>query len=387
VTGFSAALCAYIERARDWGQKEVRPAGLEADRNSAPLPADHPYFAKYVTYRRQHPLPTEDDAVPEGPAVRMAVLHEENAYWDRGMGVATPGPGLPAPIVTAMGTPEQRERFLAPFRGSNKPRWAAFALTEPGGGSDTAAFRTRAIRTDRGYLLNGSKCFIGNAARADWVLVQANLDPEKGRAGQRAFFVERENPGMAGIKIEKKMGLRAYESVSFILENCEVPQENLLGGEQPARSSRSGAYGATMGALNTTRVGVAASAVGLARSAYDETLSFAGQSGAIRFARVRDRLEEMQRKLRAAWLMTLRAAWKADQKIPNIVDASMAKVFAAESAHELAATGMEIIGLQAGAGDCLVEKLFRDAKALNIVEGTGQIQRIIMARSLVGLPR
>jgi acyl-CoA dehydrogenase len=387
MSGFSSELCTYIDRARDWGQKEVRPAGLEADRNGAPLPPDHPYFTKYISYRRQNPLPAEDDAVPEGPAVRMAALHEENAYWDRGMGVAVPGPGLPTPIVTAMGTPEQRERFLGPFRGTNKPRWGAFALTEPGGGSDTAAFRTRATRTDRGYLLNGSKCFIGNAARADWVLVQANLDPEKGKAGQRAFFVEHGRAGMTGIKIEKKMGLRAYESVSFILENCEVPRENLLGGEEPTRTSRSGAYGATMGTLNTTRVGVAASAVGLARSAYDETLSFAEQSGAIRFSRIRDRLEEMWRKLRVSWLMTLRAAWKADCKIPNIVDASMAKVFAAETAHELATTGMEIIGLEAGAGDCLVEKLFRDAKALNIVEGTGQIQRMIMARSLVGLPR
>jgi acyl-CoA dehydrogenase len=387
VSSFSAALCAHIERAREWGRNEVRPAGLEADRDGAPLPVDHPYFAKYVEFRRRHPLPTDDDAISEGPAVRMAVLNEENAYWDRGMGVAAPGPGLPAPIVTALGTPEQRERFLAPFRGTRAPRWGSFALTEPGGGSDTAAFRTRATRTDRGYLLSGSKCFIGNAARADWVLIQANLDPEKGRAGQRAFFVERGNPGMTAIKIEKKMGLRAYESVSFILEECEVPHENLLGGEQPVRTSRSSAYGATMGSLNTTRVGVAASAVGLARSAYDEALNFAKQSGAIKSARVRDRLEAMQRQLRAAWLMTLRAAWMADQNIPNIVDASMAKVFAAEASHELATAGMEIVGLEAGAGDCLVEKLFRDAKALNIVEGTGQIQRIIIARNLVGLPR
>jgi len=387
VSNFSAALCVHVERLREWGQKEIRPAGLEADRNGSPLPVDHPYFVKYLDFRRQHPLATEDDAISEGPAVRMAVLQEENSYWDRGMGVAAPGPGLPMAIVAATGTPEQRERFLGPFRGAKEPRWGSFALTEPGGGSDTAAFRTRATRTDRGYVLRGSKCFIGNAARADWVLVQANLDPEKGRAGQRSFFVERGNPGMTGIKIEKKMGLRAYESVSFILDDCEVPHENLLGGERPARSSGSSAYGATMGTLNTTRVSVAASAVGVARAAYDETLAFATQSGAIKSTRVRDRLEVMRRQLRAAWLMTLRAAWKADQKIPNIVDASMAKVFAAETAHELATAGTEIVGLEAGAGDCLVEKLFRDAKALNIVEGTGQIQRIIIARNLVGLPR
>jgi acyl-CoA dehydrogenase len=387
MNGFSPALCAHIARVREWGRAEVRPAGLEADRNGAPLPADHPYFAKYMAFRREHAPALEDDSVPEGSAVQMAALNEENAYWDRGMGVAAPGPGLPSRIVATSGTPDQRERFLGLFRGTDQPRWGSFALTEPGGGSDTAAFRTRATRTDRGYLLNGAKCFIGNAARADWVLIQANLDPEKGRAGQRAFFVEHGNRGMTGIKIEKKMGLRAYESVSFILEDCEVPHENILGGERSAQASRPGAYADTMSTLNTTRVGVAASAVGMARSAYDEALGFAKASGAIRSVRVRDRLEAMQRQLRAAWLMTLRAAWKADRKIPNIVDASMAKVFAAETAQDLASAGMEIVGLEAGAGHHLVEKLFRDSKALNIVEGTGQIQRIIMGRSLVGLPR
>jgi acyl-CoA dehydrogenase len=386
MNGFSPALCGHIARAREWGRTEVRPAGLEADRNGAPLPADHPYFAKYMAFHPEYLPALEDENLPEGPAVRMAALNEENAYWDRGMGVAAPGPGLPSRIVATSGTSDQRERFLWPFRRTDRPRWGSFALTEPSGGSDTAAFRTRAVRTDRGYLLNGAKCFIGNAARADWVLVQANLDPEKGRAGQRAFFVEHGNRGMTGIKIEKKMGLRAYESVSFILEDCEVPHENILGGERPAQT-RSGAYAETMGALNTIRVGVAASAVGVARCAYEEAFAFSKVSGAIRTTRVRDRLEAMHRQLRAAWLMTLRAAWKADRKIPNIVDASMAKVFAAETAQELASAGMEIVGLEAGAGHHLVEKLFRDAKALNIVEGTGQIQRIIMGRSLVGLPR
>lgn len=385
---FSPVLHAQVERAREWGRTEVRPAGLEADRNGAPLPSDHPYFAKYIQFQALHHRSFEASDLLEGPVVQRAVLAEENAYWDRGMGVAAPGPGLPAGIVASSGTAEQRHRFLGPFQALDKPRWGAFALTEPDGGSDTAAFRTRAIRTDRGYLLNGAKCFIGNAARADWVLVQAVLEPDKGRAGQRALFVERGTPGMTGIRIEKKMGLRAYELVSFVLENCEIPRDNILGGEHPRESSeRSGAYAATMGTLNTNCVGVAASAVGLARAAYEEALAFATESGAITSVRVRDRLEAMRRQLRAAWLMTMRAAWKADQKIANVVDASMAKVFAAETAQDLASAGMEIVGLEAGAGNHLVEKLFRDAKALNIVEGTGQIQQIIIARNLVGLPR
>jgi acyl-CoA dehydrogenase len=305
------------------------------------------------------------------------------------MGVASPGAGFPSGVVNATGLPEQKEKFLGPFARMTTPKWASFALTEPGGGSDTAAFRTRAVRTDRGFVLNGAKCFIGNAARADWILVQCVLDPERGRSGQRAFFVERDRPGIVGVKIEKKMGLRSYESVSFQLEDCEIPAENLLGGEREDRPSSGGssAYGQTMGALNATRVGVAASALGVARAALDEARRFAEQSGAIRHPRVKDLLEQQLRKIRAARLMTLQAAWLVDNRQGNIVESSMAKIASAEVAQETAAIGMDIVGLEAGAGDELVEKLFRDAKALNIVEGTGQIQRVIMGRALVGLPR
>ncbi len=388
----SPELRQLVEETREWGRTEVRPAGLEADRNAAPLPPDHPYFRKFVDSGRASARAQAAEA-PEGRTVRAVVLGEESAYWDRGMGVATPGAGFPSGAVNATGTPEQKERFLGPFRELKDPHWASFALTEPGGGSDTAAFRTRATRTDRGYVLNGAKCFIGNAARADWILVQATLDPSLGRAGQRSFFVEKGNPGLIGMKIEKKMGLRAYESVSFSLQDCEVPAENLLGGEdreprEPrAPGGGTGAYGATMGALNSARVGVAASALGIARAALDEARRFAKASGSLKHPRVRDELERSLRKLRAARLATLKAGWLVDVRRTNVIESSMAKILAAEIAQEAAALGVEIVGLEAGAGDNLIEKLYRDAKALNIVEGTGQIQRVIIARQLVGLPR
>jgi acyl-CoA dehydrogenase len=386
----SPQLRALVEATRAWGREEARPAGLEADRAGAPLPVDHPYFRKFVARGAQR---ADAEPAPEGRMTQMVVLGEEAAYWDRGMGVAAPGAGFPSGMVNAAGTPEQKARFLGPFAKLTTPRWASFALTEPQGGSDTAAFRTRARKTERGYALTGAKCFIGNAARADWILVQATLDPSKGRAGQRAFFVERGAPGLTGVKIEKKMGLRAYESVSFTLENCEVPAENLLGGERAEPGPRAGGggsggdYAATMGALNATRVAVAASALGVARAAHDETRRVARESGAISHPRVRDALELMVRKIRAARLLTLQAAWLVDQRRSNIVESSMAKIATAEVAQEVSALGMEIVGLAAGAGDELVEKLFRDAKALNIVEGTGQIQRVIIGRNLVGLPR
>jgi len=385
----SPELKTLIEDTREWGRNEARPAGLEADRAAAPLPPDHPYFQKYMDRGRTRGFSNGLEPAPEGRVMQMVVLGEEAAYWDRGMGVAAPGAGFPSGMVNAAGTPEQKERFLGTFAGHTTPHWASFALTEPTGGSDTAAFRTRATRTERGYALKGAKCFIGNAARADWILVQATLDPSKGRAAQRAFFVEKGTPGLTGMKIEKKMGLRSYESVSFVLDDCEVPIDNLLGGErtEEKRGSGSGAYATTMGALNATRVAVAASALGVARAAYEEARRFAKEAGSIRSPRVRDKLEFMLRKIRGARLMTLQAAWLADNRTANILESSMAKIITAEVAQETAALGMEIVGLEAGAGDSIVEKLFRDAKALNIVEGTGQIQRVIMARNLVGLPR
>lgn len=385
----SPELKTLIEDTREWGKSEARPAGLEADRAGAPLPVDHPYFQKYMDRGRTRGFANGLEPAPEGRVMQMVALGEEAAYWDRGMGVAAPGAGFPSGMVNAAGTPEQKERFLGPFARHTTPHWASFALTEPTGGSDTAAFRTRATRTEKGYVLKGAKCFIGNAARADWILVQATLDPSKGRAAQRAFFVEKGTPGLTGMKIEKKMGLRSYESVSFVLDDCEVPIENLLGGErtEEKRGSGSGAYATTMGALNATRVAVAASALGVARAAYEEARRFAKEAGSIRSQRVRDKLELMLRKIRGARLMTLQAAWLADNRAANIVESSMAKIVTAEVAQETSALGMEIVGLEAGAGDSIVEKLFRDAKALNIVEGTGQIQRVIMARNLVGLPR
>jgi acyl-CoA dehydrogenase len=390
----SPELMEHVEATREWGRSEVRPAGLEADRNAAPLPPEHPYFRRFVDSGRASARAEASDA-PEGRMLRGVILGEEGAYWDRGMGVATPGAGFPSGAVNAGGTDEQKEQFLGPFKQLTEPKWASFALTEPGGGSDTAAFRSRAQRTDKGWVLNGAKCFIGNAARAEWILVQATLDPSKGRAGQRSFFVEKNTPGLTGMRIEKKMGLRAYESVSFSLEDCEIPAENILGGEtrkertegEGAAGRGSSAYGATMGALNSARVGVAASALGIARAASDEARRFATESGAIKHPRVRDALERVLRKLRAARLATLKAGWLVDVRRTNIVESSMAKILAAEIAQEAGALGMEIVGLEAGAADELIEKLFRDAKALNIVEGTGQIQRVIIARQLVGLPR
>ncbi len=380
-----------LEEARHWGRTEVRPAGLEADRNGAPLPPDHPYFAKYLARgdgrtRWQRTNLWGDGTAPSTRNIVMQyLLAEEWAYWDRGIGVANPGPGLPEGYVLMQATEEQKERFLGPFVEPDRPRWASFAMTEPGAGSDVAGISTHARKDGDEWVLNGAKCFIGNASRADWILVQAVVDPSLGRAGQRAFFVEKDTPGLGGFKIEKKMGLKAYESTSFTLEDCRVPAANLLGGEQ--REAKKGGFSGAMRTFNAGRPGIAANAVGMGRAVLDESLAFAREHGLLTDARVRDRLEYLQRKLRLVRLLYIKAGWLVDRGEGNIMEASMSKAMGASVGMEAASLGMELLGTVGVRGDHLIEKLYRDVKAMDIVEGTGQVQRIIMARRLVNLPR
>ena len=258
-------------------------------------------------------------------------------------------------------------------------------MTEPGAGSDAAAIKTLARKDGDHWILNGAKCFIGGASRSDWLLVQATVDPSRGRDAQRAFFVEQGTPGLGGYKIEKKMGLKAYESTSFTLSDCRVPAANLLGGEE--RYQQRAGFKTAMRTFNAGRPIIAANSVGIGRAALDESLSFARERGLLGSERVRDRLEQMARRLRVARLVCLRAGWLADQQRPNIVEASMSKALGAQVAQEAASLGMELIGSVGARGDHLIEKLYRDVKAMDIVEGTGQIQRLIMARHLVRLPR
>lgn len=376
-------------RLRELGRTQMRPLGLEADRLCRPTPPDHPFFALLVrlglgrTRWSGDAAATGDEA--GGGARAVVVLAEEMSYWDRGVAVSFPGPGLgEAPLLT-LGSAEQRERLLGPFRQPDRPRWAAFAMTEPGAGSDVAGIRTSARRERGGWVLNGAKSFAANASRAEWIVVFATIDPSLGRAGHRAFVVERGTPGLADFHVEHKMGLKAYESTSFTLRDCYVPDANLLGGE--GAHGRDAGFKGAMQSFNATRPAIAAMAVGIGRAVLDESTAFAREHGLLGLPRVRDRLERMRRKLRSARLLCWRAAWLADLRRQNLLEASMAKAVAPAAALDAAILGMEILGEVAARGDSLVEKLFRDVKAMDIVEGTGQIQRIVMARQLVGLPR
>src|SRR5256886_15374852 len=246
-----------------------------------------------------------------------------------------------------MGTPEQKERLLAPFRGRERPGGGGWGGGGGGGGADVAAIGTSAVRDGDAWVLRGAKTFISNAMRADWIVVWATVDRSAGRAGHRAFIVERDTPGLEDMRHEHKMGLIAYESSSFTLRDCRVPAANLLGGERHY-AERAGFKGA-MRSFNATRPAVAAMAIGIARAAYDTAREFARGHHLLdgpmpRSQRVREKLARMARKLEVGRLLCWRAAYLADVEQPNEVEASMAKAFAATSAQEAAGLAVEILG-------------------------------------------
>jgi len=284
--------------------------------------------------------------------------------------------------ITAWGSAEQKQSWLPRIAQGDAILSAALVEADS---ADALAPKTTATADGDGWILNGAKCFIGGASRSDWILVQATLDASKGRAAQRAFFVEQGAEGLGPFKIEKKMGLKAYESSSFTLDHVRVPAENLLGGE--SRYERKAGFKAAMATFNAGRPVIAANAVGIGRAALDEVILFARENDLLGDSRVRDRIEAITRKVRMARLVCLRAGQLADEQRPNIVEASMSKALAAQVAQEATSQGLELLGTVGARGDHLIEKLYRDAKAMDIVEGTGQIQRMIISRSLVGLPR
>jgi acyl-CoA dehydrogenase len=311
---------------------------------------------------------------------------EEMAWGDISVLLSLPGPGLGGPPVQFTGTPEQKERFFAVF---NKPglHWGAYGLTEPGAGSDVAHIKTTARRDGNHWVLNGRKCYITNGGRADWVVIFATVDDKLGRAGHRAFVVERGTPGFSVGKIEDKMGIRASETAELVLEDCHVPHENLLGGEKHYEGGGTG-FMAAMKTFDSTRPMVAVLGIGIARAAYEATRDFVRDNYVLgrplpRYAALAEKLATMKRLLDASRLMCWRAAWMADEGVPNAKEASMAKAYAAKAAMSVCRDAVQILGAHGLEQSRFVEKWYRDIKVFDIFEGTGQIQRIVISKRIL----
>ncbi|HEY8041339.1 MAG TPA: acyl-CoA dehydrogenase family protein [Polyangiaceae bacterium] len=322
-------------------------------------------------------------------ALTTILSAEEMSWGDAGLLLCLPGPGLGAPPVRASGTPEQRQRFFSIFEDmSQELRWGAYALTEPGAGSDVSGIRTSCRKDGKHWVINGRKCFITNGARASWNVVFATLDPSLGRAGHRAFVVEKGTPGFSVGKIEDKMGLRASETAELVFEDCRVPEENLLGGEESYKSKEG--FMTAMKTFDNTRPLVAAMAIGIGRAAYDYAVGFVKDHYVLsrpipRYAALAERLARIGRQLEAARMTTWRAAWLADQGEPNAREASICKAMAGGAAIRACIEAIEICGAEGSiSGEHqLLEKWFRDIKVYDIFEGTGQIQRIVISKRLL----
>ena len=286
---------------------------------------------------------------------------------------------LCAQFIQMFGTEGQKRRFVPPLATAEKI--GAFALTEPGSGSDAAALRTTATRTDGQYILNGTKLFITNATEADIFIVMATHDRTLGSKGINALVVEGDSAGMTVTPQHGKMGMRASTTAEIVFENCPVPEENRLGNEGEG-------FRVGMQVLNTSRIVIAAQAVGIAQAAYEAAVSYAKQREAFGkhladFQAIQWMIVDMATGIDAARLLVYRAATLQDRGLPFVKEASMAKLFSSRVAVESADKAVQIHGGTGYFAPTPAERYFRDAKVTEIYEGTSEVQRMIIARNIL----
>ncbi len=306
----------------------------------------------------------------------------EMCWGDVGLMLTMPRQGLGQAAIRAVATPEQLQRFGG--------KWAAMAITEPEAGSDSASIRTTAVLDGDEYVLNGEKIFVTAGDRAELIVVWATLDRSAGRGAIKSFVVDRGNPGLKLDRLEHKLGIRASDTANFVLENCRVPKDNLLG---PAEitTAREG-FAGVMQTFDNTRPMVAGMAVGVARAALERTRELFEQAGvsidydrplSAQTAAVAEFIQ-LEADWDAARLLALKAAWMSDNHVPNTVAASIAKAKAGRVATEVTLRCVALCGTVGYGEDELLEKWARDAKILDIFEGTQQIQQLVIARQLLG---
>ncbi len=312
-----------------------------------------------------------------------AALQALEASWgDAAMLLSIPYQGLGNAAVSAVASDEQLQRL--------GKVWAAMAITEPGFGSDSAAVSTTAKLDGDEYVINGEKIFVTAGSRATHIVVWATLDKSKGRPAIKSFIVPREHPGVTVERLENKLGIKGSDTAVIRFDNARIPKDNLLGNPdiEPGKG-----FAGVMETFDNTRPVVAAMAVGIARATLEELRkiltsagvevsydkpSHAQSAAAAEFLR-------MEADWEAAYQLTLRAAWQADNKIPNSKEASMAKAKAGRVGSDITLKAVELAGTAGYSEEALLEKWARDSKIMDIFEGTQQIQQLVVARRLLGL--
>jgi acyl-CoA dehydrogenase len=312
-----------------------------------------------------------------------AVLQSMEASWgDAAMMLSVPYQGLGNAAISAVATDEQLERL--------GKVWAAMAITEPGFGSDSAAVSTTATLDGDEYVINGEKIFVTAGSRATHIVVWATLDKSQGRPAIKSFIVPREHPGVTVERLEHKLGVKGSDTAVIRFDNARIPKDNLLG--NPEIESGKG-FAGVMETFDNTRPVVAAMAVGIARAALEELRKILTEAGVeisydkpshVQSAAAAEFLR-MEADWEASYQLTLRAAWQADNKIPNSKEASMAKAKAGRVGSDITLKAVELVGTTGYSEQTLLEKWARDSKIMDIFEGTQQIQQLVVARRLLGL--
>ena len=371
------------EMAHEFAEKEMRPVAPEYDeKEEFPWPVlKKAYDVGLLTYA----LPEEYGGAGVSSHVTDCIVQEEMFWGCAGMGTSMGAIMLGALPIILVGSEAQKKKYLTmltQLRADGNPMLAAYALTEPEAGSDAAAIKTSAKKVEGGYVLNGTKHFITNGGIANVYSVFATHDPSQGSDGIDAFIVEGSWKGVKPGKKEKKMGIRASHTAQVHFEDVFVPEENRLGQEGDG-------FVIAMQTFDHSRPVIAAGAVGVARAAFDFALQYSmerkqfgraiSKQQAIQFM-----LADMATEIQAARLLCWDAAWLLDNDLPNTKESSMAKAYAADMGMKVTTDAVQIVGGMGYMRDYPVEKFMRDAKIMQIYEGTSQIQRLVLARSYIG---
>lgn len=321
---------------------------------------------------------------------RVSVVASEELAWGcAGIALALGGSGLACAPVARMGTEEQKDEFRRLMKGTDDKghvRLAAMALSEPATGSDISGLKTTARQDGDHWIIRGSKQWITNGQSAAVYVVWAQTDERAGRAGVRGFIVARDTPGLVPGKKETKLGIRASETAQVHFEDVRVHKDMMLG---VAKDAAAGGLADTKKMLDSTRPVVGSQAVGIARAAYEFLLDRV-KGGSLHgtpmasHQHIMFELAEMQMEITASRMLAHRAAWLADHNLENVAEASMAKAHGARTAQWVTTRAMVLLGEEALEPGHPVEKWYRDAKIYDIFEGTGQIQRRIIAKHLTG---
>jgi len=317
------------------------------------------------------------------------ILHEELSWGDAGMAVAITASALAGTAIIAMGTEEQKEKYIGLLSDPAELRLGAMGLTEPNSGSDALALESTAVRVDGGYVLNGTKQFCTNGGIADVQVAFATTDRSQGPTAIAGFVIEKGNPGMRQGRKERKLGIRASHTAQVIFEDCFVPEDARLGHDRHGRVAGPGAMGAML-TLETSRPMIAAGALGIARAAYEFARDYAVQREQFgkpiaRHEAIAFKLADMATEIEAARLLTWRAGWMISRGMHlNQAEASMAKLFAGDVAMRTSVEAVQILGGYGYVKDYPVERYMRDAKIYQIWEGTAEIQRLVISRHILG---